>query len=329
MPTNTSFGLLKGLVLAAASILAATPAGCGSETPSDPDAVVSVVATTTQAADLVRNVGGSRVEVQEFLTPGVDPHEYEPRPTDATAVANADAVFRSGGDLDEWLDDVIDNAGADTPVLTLIEVVDGTGAGVKEESAGSPAEELAGVDPHWWQDPTNAIAAVEAIEAALIDVDPEGAREYRRNAARYSHRLERLDAGIERCIDRVPADRRTLVTTHDSYGYFADRYGVRIVGALIPALSSEAQPSAGETATLIEQLEDEEVNAVFPESPLNASLEQAVASEAGVDVGDPLWADSLGPSGSDGATYVGALASDTEAMVAGFTGGRIACRPDV
>ncbi len=132
---------------------------------------------------------------------------------------------------------------------------------------------------------------------------------------------------MARCIESVPASQRRLVTTHDALGYYADRYGIEVVGALIPSLSTEAQPSAGDTAELVEQIRDEGVNAVFPESSLSPKLERAVSREAGAEVGARLWADTLGPKGSDGATYIGSVASNTEALVAGFSGGRRSCRP--
>lgn len=303
-------------LLAVACAASATVAGCGSQGGADPDAEISAVATTSQVADLVRAVGGERVEVHQLLAPGADPHDYEPRPSDVAAVVDAAAVFQSGGDVDEWLGDVVENAGGEARVVTLIESV--------QTLAG---EGHGGVDPHWWQDPTNAIRAVEAIAAGLADADPEGARAYRRRAAAYVDRLEALDAGIERCIGRVPPPERMLVTTHASYAYFASRYGVEPVGELIPARSSDAQPSAGGIADLVDRIDATGVNAVFPQSPLNLSLEQAVAGETGTELGDPLWADSLGPRGSDGASYIEALAADTEAIVAGLTRGRASCRP--
>jgi zinc/manganese transport system substrate-binding protein len=310
--------------LAALTALAAVGiVGCGSDSADESNAELTVVATTTQVADLVQNVGGERVAVHGFLAPNSDPHEYEPRPSDAEAVFEADVVFRSGGDLDDWLGEVVDNAGGDAEEVTLIDAIP---LGRLREAGGEGAE---AVDPHWWQDPGNAILVVRAIADALAAADPDGAVAYRRNVARYSARLERLDREIARCIGLVPPDRRKLVTTHDSYGYFADRYGIEVVGALIPSRSTQAQPSAGETVELTDQIEAEGVKAIFPESALDPKLERAVAEETGATVGEALWADSLGPEGSDGDTYLGALASDTAAMVEGMTRGERSCRPRV
>lgn len=336
----------RALAVAVTVLVACLAAiGCGSDEAGETGGEVGAVATTTHVADLVRNVGGERVGVGEFLTAGTDPHDYEPRPSDALAVSEADVVFRSGGDLDEWLAGVIDNAGGEAEVVTLLDEVEaiegepheehgdsgdheGEGGG-EAEHADDDEHEAEGEhsdDPHWWQDPRNAIVAVETIADALAEADPEGEEAYRENAAEYVQRLERLDEEIARCMEQVPEAERKLVTTHDAYGYFAERYDVEIVGALIPSRSTQAQPSAGGTANLVSQIEEEGVNAIFPESPLNPELEQAVAGETGATVGDPLWADSLGPEGSGGATYVEALASDAEAMAEGFTGTEGFCR---
>jgi ABC-type Zn uptake system ZnuABC Zn-binding protein ZnuA len=249
------------------------------------------------------------VSVKRLLPVSADPHDYEPRPSDARAIAKADLVVRSGGDIDSWLEDLTD-AGGERPALDLLDAV-----------------HRRGDDPHWWQDPRNVERAAEAVAAALAEVDPDGAAGYRSRAKAYVAKLRRLDAGIARCIDRVPAGKRKLVTTHDALGYYADRYGLEVIGAVIPSLSSQAQPSAGETDRLVRQVRDEGVEAIFPESALNPKLERAVAREAGVDVARALWADALGPEGSDGATYLEAMASNTETMVSALTGGRETCRP--
>jgi ABC-type Zn uptake system ZnuABC Zn-binding protein ZnuA len=267
-----------------------------------------VVATTTQVADMARQVAGDRIRVEQILHPGSDPHEYEPRPSDAEALAGAKVVIRSGGDVDSWLDGLLSQAGKDATVVTLIDHVPRRGD-----------------DPHWWQNPRNGELAVAAIRDALIKADPNGAATYRANASRYTAKLRALDAGIARCVARVPFSARRLVTSHDSLGYYAARYGFTIVGAAIPSLSSQAQPSAAATQRLIAQIDRENVPAIFPESALNPKLEQAIAREAHVHVAGPLWADSLGPEGSSGATYLDSLASNTKTIVSALTRGRVSC----
>jgi ABC-type Zn uptake system ZnuABC Zn-binding protein ZnuA len=289
-------------------LLAAVLAGgCGSDGGSSGGR--SVVATTTQVADLVGEVGGARVDVHGVLRPGGDPHDYEPRPSDVAAVTRADIVFRSGGEVDEWLGEVVGNAGGDAEIVTLLDSV-----------------ARRGDDPHWWQDPRNAVRAVEAIRARLARVDPGGRAEYARNAARVTRALRGLDRGIAACVAKVPERERKIVTTHDSLGYFARRYGIEVVGAVIPSLSTQAQASAGDVEDLVAQIRRERVRAVFPESAVNPDIERAIANESGASLGDPLYADSLGPEGSDGETYLGALAADASALVRGMSGGRVDCR---
>jgi zinc/manganese transport system substrate-binding protein len=286
--------------------LLAVAAGCGDD--GGGGGAVSAVATTTQVSDLLRNVGGERVAVDGILPPNADPHDYEPRPSDAAALSDADVVFSSGGDLDEWLDEVIDSAGGDAGRVTLIESV-----------------KTIGDDPHWWQDPRNAILAVAAIRDALADADPGGRAAYERRAAAYTRTLRRLDAEIERCMNDVPAAKRKLVTTHDALGYFADRYGIEVIGAVIPSLSTQAQPSAKDVDELTDQIESEGVEAIFPEAALSQKLEAAISRESGAEVGGELWADTLGPEGSTGATYVEAMQSNATTLAEGMSGGRVTC----
>jgi zinc/manganese transport system substrate-binding protein len=272
-------------------------AGCGADGDARADGRTHVVATTTQAADFVRNVGGAHVAVTQILAPNADPHDYEVRPHDLGALADADLVVRSGGDVDGWLDEAIDGSGAHAPVLTL-----------------SDGMMLRGDDPHWWQDPRNALIAVREIERAL-----------HLRAPAYERRLQRLDREVAACIDKVPPAQRTLVTTHDALGYYAARYGIDVVGTVIPSLSTEAEPSAGDIADLIKTIRATGVRAIFAESSVNPKVEAAIARETGAQVGKALWADSLGPEGSDGATYVQSIESNTNAMVDGFTGGAETC----
>jgi ABC-type Zn uptake system ZnuABC Zn-binding protein ZnuA len=306
-------------------LLALVVSGCGDDSSSAPagDASVSAVATTTQVADLVREVGGERVDVEQILQPNSDPHGYEPRPSDVKAIAGADAIFQSGGELDEWLDELIENSGSDAPRVELIQAVETLpGDDAPAEEAHDHGESA---DPHWWQNPRNAIAAVAGIRDALSAADPDGRAAYEANARAYTERLRRLDRNVAACIDAIPPAQRKLVTTHDALRYYADRYGIEVIGALIPSRSTAAQPSAGDTQRLVDQIEREQVAAIFPESSINPKLERAVSRETGAAVGDALWADTLGPEGSDGATYIESIQANTAALTEGLTGKR--CEP--
>jgi len=304
--------------------------GCSEDSGATSAPDIKAVATTTQMGDFVREVGGNRVEVKGILPPNADPHDYEPRPSDALAVGDAKVVFRSGSDLDAWLDGVLENADSDAPVVTGIDSVKTiTGADDEhegeEEHAGEEGNHDAEVDPHWWQDPRNAERAVGEIRDALVKVDPDRRAVYERNARRYLGELRRLDREVASCIAQIPEGKRKLVTTHDALGYYADRYGLDVIGAVIPSLSSQAQPSSKDTRELVDQIRGQGVEAIFPESSLNPKLEQAVSRETGAVVGEALWADTLGPDGSSGATYLESVRSNTESIVNGLTGGREHC----
>ena len=220
--------MLTRLCIAILLVAAVAVVAGGGEEAAGGDGRRTVVATTTQAADLARNVAGDHAEVIGLLAPNADPHDYEVRPHDLQALADADLIVRSGGDVDEWLQEAIEGAGSQAPVLTLSDHVHTLGG-----------------DPHWWQDPRNALAAVGAIERAL-GVD----------AAAYHARLRALDRAVAACIGAVPAERRKLVTTHDALGYYARRYGIEVIGAVIPSLSTRGQPSAGEVAALVRTIRD-------------------------------------------------------------------------
>jgi ABC-type Zn uptake system ZnuABC Zn-binding protein ZnuA len=307
------------MCIAASGTLAA---GCGDGDSEASGDELTVVATTTEVADFVRNVGGNRVEVHGILGTEADPHEYEPRPSDVGAIGDAPVVFKSGGDIDSWLDELITNAGGDPRVLSLIDSVQ-TIKGEAHEDEEEHADD--DVDPHWWEDPRNAIRAVGAIRDALIEADRSGRETYARNAAAYVRKLEALDREIADCMRRVPAGKRKLVTTHDALGYFAARYGVEVVGALIPSLSTQAQPSARDIDELVDQIRAEGVEAIFPETALNERLETAVAREAGAEVGGQLWADTLGPEGSGAETYLNAMRRNADTMARGMSGGAVSC----
>lgn len=309
----------SALAAAAATALALIGAGCGSVGAST-DGKLDVVATTTQIGDWVRQVGGGAVAVDQVLQPNTDPHEYEPRPSDVEAAAGASLVFANGDNLDSWIGQIVEDGGGDATVVDL-------GAQVPERLAGeSSGAEASTYDPHWWHDPRNAEAAVRVIERELIAADPAHRAQFRRHADAYLGRLRGLDAGIARCLDAIPRAQRKLVTDHDAFGYFARRYGIDVIGAVIPSQTTQAQPSAQDVSELIALIEREGVKAVFPESSLSAKVAEAIARQTGASADYTLYGDTLGPAGSPGATYLGMEAANAEAMARGFSGGRHGCR---
>jgi zinc/manganese transport system substrate-binding protein len=313
---------LPTLLLALLSVSApAALAGCGSATDAGPAPAGSVkaVATTTQLADFVRAVGGDRVEVVQVLRPNSDPHEYEPRPDDVRALLHAPLVFESGDALDAWMGKVVEASGAHPRVVVL------AAANVSRVAGERSGAEASRYDPHWWHDPRNVEAAIPAVRDALARANPSATNVYARNARAYLARLRALDAGIAACMRRVPRAERKLVTDHDAFGYFARRYGIDVLGAVIPSQTTAGQPSAGDVARLVDTIRRERVHAVFPERSLSRKLAQAIARETGASAAYALYGDTLGPAGTDGASYLGMERHNAEAMVRGFTAGRRGC----
>lgn len=308
---------VPALAAAALAAIALAAAGCGGS--GGADGRLQVVATTTQIGDFARAVGGNAVYVDQILEPNTDPHEYEPRPSDVAGAAEAKLVFANGDNLDAWIDQVVSDSGSGAQVVDL-------GAAVPERLPGeSSGAEASRYDPHWWHDPRNAEAAVREIERRLAMADPPHRAQFARNAEAYLLQLRRLDTGIARCMDAIPPSRRKLVTDHDAFGYFAARYGIEVVGTVIPSQTTQAQPSARDLSALAALIEREEVEAIFPESSLSPKVAEAIADQTGASADYSLYGDTLGPADSDGATYLQMEGANANSMVRGFTGGRRGC----
>ncbi|MGC1853444.1 MAG: zinc ABC transporter substrate-binding protein [Solirubrobacterales bacterium] len=312
------------------AVLTLLGVGCSSQS-SGEDGRVTVVATTTQVADFVREVGGGAVEVEQILQPNSDPHDYEPRPSDVEAVAGAELVFVSGRGLDDWAEGLVSDSGGDARIVDLgtmgpIRLSDeGEHVGAVGHGHGHRHEDESDLDPHWWHDPRNVEAAVPGVENVLVVADPSRKAEFIRNADAYLAELKALDSGIAECVDSVPPTQRKLVTDHDAFGYFANRYGIEVVGAAIPSQTTQAQASAKDLSELAKTIEAEKVKAIFPESSLSADVVEAIARQTDVSAEYTLYGDTLGPEGSSGDTYLRMEEANADAIVRGFTGGRRGC----
>jgi len=249
-------------------------AGCGGGDSGNGSASVRAVTSLEIFADMVRNVGGERVSVKALLPAGADPHTYELPPGRVADIAKADVVFSNGLGLEASIQDVIDtNAGG--PVIEL--------------SEGLPVltgEGTAGANPHLWLDARLGAKYVERIRDALIAQDPAGQATYESNAAAYLEQLGNLDREVESAVQAIPPERRKLVTFHDAYAYLAARYGLEVVGVVVPSPGQE--PSAQDIARLTETIRDEGVPVVYTEPEFNSDVLGAAASEAGVRVLDLL-----------------------------------------
>jgi ABC-type Zn uptake system ZnuABC Zn-binding protein ZnuA len=285
-------------LLAAAALAAAcngTSNGDGTQAPSG--AKLAVVATTVQIAALTKEVGGDEIELHGIIPAGADAHEFEPRPSDLAAIADADLILRHGIGLDDWLDGTLE-AGSNATVVTV------TG-GITTAKGEEDGEEVD--DPHVWHDPDNAKIMVDDIAAALAAADPNRKSVYDANASAYKEQLDETKAEVQAIIDEIPPEDRKLVTNHDAFGYFARAFGLEIVGAVIPSVSTESEPSAQDTARLLDTIREQNVKAIFAESSVNAQLATTLAGDAGVTIVDDLYGDSLGEPGSGAETVDGML----------------------
>lgn len=297
-------------------VAAVLVAGCGGASGGDSgadgsgaDGEVQVATTISVLGDMVKGVGGDRVEVFNLVPPGTDVHTFQPRPSDARRISEAEVVFQNGLGLEDWLEDLLESAGNEGPgVVTLargMETLKGEehGYGVEEEHAREEDEHAdeehreeegghthAKGNPHLWLDVSNAERYVEKIRDTLIEVDPEGAETYERNARAYLAELEDLDGYIRGKVRGIPEENRRLVTFHDAFPYFAEAYGFELVDVILQ--NPEAEPSARETAELVRQIEEQEVPAVFTEPQFNRGLAETIAREADVEVYE-IYSDSL------------------------------------
>ena len=249
---------------------------------------LAVVATTTQVADFARVVGGDLVSVTDIVKPNIDPHDYEPSAADVAAIAKAAVLVKNGVGLEKWLDETVSSAG-----FHGSEVDTSKGIAIRDTD-----------DPHIWHNPQNAKVMAGTIEAAFAAADPVNASTYEKNFQAYAAQLDQLDKDIAAQIATIPVDQRKLVTNHDAFGYYVDRYHLQFVGAIIPSFDTSAELSAKDVNEIVDKIRATGTKAIFTESSLPPKTAEAIGREAGVTVVDSLYGDSLGPAGSDGDTYL-------------------------
>lgn len=285
----------RAVVLSLGALLLPVLAACGGPGGGSGDGAVNVVATYSILGDLVENVGGEDVRLTTLVGPNGDAHTFEPAPSDNAELAEADVVFENGLEFEPWLDDLYESSGSDAGRVAVTDDVE-----TRPVSAAKDGEP----DPHVWHEVNNAIVMVESIRDALAEADPKKAEAYERNADEYVSELEALDADVRGQVDSIPEENRILFTSHDTFGYFAGRYGFEVDTALASASTETSDPSAGETADLVEEIEESGVPAIFGENVSDPGVMEGVASEAGVELAPPLYTDALGDPGSEGGTYI-------------------------
>jgi zinc/manganese transport system substrate-binding protein len=276
---------------------------------------ISVVASFSILGDLSARVGGARVRVHTLVGPDGDAHVFQPTPTDAKALARAQLVVVNGLGFEGWISRLVKSAGYRGPVLTASQGI----ATLKAESAhahehGHQHAAEVDADPHAWQDLSKARQYVANIAAALIQVDPAGKAEYQANADKLEQEIAELDAEIRRQLGSLPADRRTVVTSHDAFAYFARAYGIRFRAPV--GVSTNAAASAAEVGRLIRQIKKEKIPAVFMENISDPRLLERIRAETGARIGGTLYSDALSTADGPAASYLAMMRHNAKALAA-------------
>ncbi len=273
---------------------------------------IRVVSTSTMIADWVEFVGQDKIEHTGILEPGVDPHIYEPVPTDSVAFEEADLIFYNGFNLEPALIKMMKAVGSEATQVALGELVEDP---LFTEYAGRQEP-----DPHVWGDVGNVPVMVNAIRDALIATAPEDMQFFTAQAAELIADLKLLDQWVTEQVQTIPVANRTLVTTHDAFEYYINAYGLRSGGTLI-GVSTEEQPSARIVAQLSDDVKTTNVPTIFAETTINPALIRTVADEAGVRLASrELYSDSIGEVGSDADTYIKMIVVNTQTIVEGLGG---------
>ncbi|HEY6995573.1 MAG TPA: metal ABC transporter substrate-binding protein [Xanthobacteraceae bacterium] len=293
----------------AAALLAATPASAQ----PPPEGKLKVVASFSILADLVKNVGGERVDVAALVGPNGNAHVYAPSPADAKRLADARIVFVNGLGFEGWLDRLVKASATTAPIVVA-------SRGVKplaRAEARAHAGDRGSLDPHAWQSVANAELYVANIRDALIAVDPAGKGAYAAQAGAYLGKLDALDREVREAIARIPPERRRVISSHDAFGYFAAAYGITFIAP--QGVSTEAEASARDVAAIISDVRKRKAPAVFLENVTDPRLAEQIARETGVKLGGVLYSDALTGAAGAAPTYIDLMRHNLRQLAAALT----------
>ena len=291
------------------------------------DEKLKVVASFSILGDFVQRVGGDRVEVTTIVGPDGDAHVYEPKPDDAKAMAAAKIVFVNGLAFEGWLDRLVESSGYKGP---LIKTTDGIEPEKMEEghnhdhAEGEKKEEHdhghahGEFDPHAWQSAANVQVYVRNIAEALCAVEKSDCDTFKANAEAYAKELSSLDSEIKAAVGKVPENRRTVITSHDAFGYFSHEYGVMFLAP--EGVSTESEASAQDVAKLIDQIREDKASALFVENVSDPRLIEQISKETGLKIGGALYSDALSEKDGPAATYVDMMRHNTKLLTEAMAG---------
>ena len=310
--SNTRFLRLLAILFAVAAMLPLAH-GRGANAQDD---LVRVATTTTQITDLVENVGGEHVAVEGIMGPGVDPHLYRASEGDLSTMVDSDVVFYNGLNLEGQMADILVQLAGDRRVVAL-------GTAVPDEQRLDVPGFSGEYDPHVWFDPTLWMMAAQGVAETLAEVDPENADAYQSNAEAYIAELEELDAEAMEALSAIPDEQRVLVTAHDAFGYFGNRYDIEVVG--IQGLSTETEAGVGDLQRVADLIIERGIPAIFVESTISpATIEavQAAVDDRGEEVviGGQLYSDAMGEADTPEGTYIGMFRHNIDTIVTAYAG---------
>jgi zinc/manganese transport system substrate-binding protein len=270
---------------------------------------LKVVATFSILGDLVRNVGGDRIELTMLVGPNADAHVYSPAPADSKKVADAKVVVVNGLGYEGWISRLVNAAGTKAPVVVATK-------GIKERKAGGHGHGHghSGTDAHAWQSVGNAKIYVTNIRDALAAADPQGKTVYEANAAAYLAQLDQLDQEVRAAVAAIPAERRKIITNHEAFGYFKQAYGVDFIAP--QGVSTEAEPSARDVARIITQIKKQKIPAVFLENITDPRLMQRISQESGARIGGRLFSDALTDGSGAAPSYIEMMRHNVKTLTA-------------
>jgi zinc/manganese transport system substrate-binding protein len=265
---------------------------------------LNAVASFSILGDFAKNVGGERVSVTSLVGPDGDVHVYTPAPADAKKIADATLVVINGLGLEGWLPRLVQSSGGKAAIVTATN-------GIAPHKVGGDA------DPHAWQSVANARTYVANIRDALVAADPTGAAIYRANADAYLAKLDALDREVREAIAQIPQARRKVISSHDSFGYFAAAYGIAFIAPL--GVSTESEASARDIAGIITQIKASKVPAVFLENISDPRLMRRISAETGAKIGGTLYSDSLTGEKGDAPTYIDMVRHNIKALTSALS----------
>jgi len=271
-------------------------------------AVIEVASFSTVGAEIARAVGGPQVHVSEILKPDIDPHTFQPSPTDLIALGKAQLILASGKNLESYTAKLKDAAARGATLLELGDAIPSLKMKDEESSASRGAQIE---DPHWWNSVANMRRATDTVRAALEKLDPADAATFASNAAAYQQKLDALKAWAKSRIAELPRDQRKLVTSHDAFQYFAREFGFAVFP--IEGVSTQDEPSSKKVAEIVQAIKDTHVKAVFFESIENPKVLTEITRESGAKIGGELYADGLGTG--EAATYEGMFRHNINTIV--------------